>query len=57
MSASIPSYLVQILYIAFAWILHPLHFSLLHSILKPYTFFIKPWFMLLRFVQTKTLSS
>jgi hypothetical protein len=32
MSASIPSYLVQILYIALAWILHPLRFSLLPSI-------------------------
>jgi hypothetical protein len=27
MSASIPSYLVQILYIVLAWILHPLHFG------------------------------
>jgi hypothetical protein len=32
MSARIPSYLAQILYIALVWILHPLHFSLLPSI-------------------------
>src|SRR5215813_13275974 len=29
MSASITSYVVQIIYIALAWILYPLHFSLL----------------------------
>ena len=29
MSASITSYIVQIIYIASAWILYPLHFSLL----------------------------
>src|SRR5215471_19158143 len=28
-SASTPSYIVQIIYIALAWILYPLHFSLL----------------------------
>jgi hypothetical protein len=32
MSASIPSYLLQILYISLAWILHPLQFSLRPSI-------------------------
>jgi len=29
MSASLKSYIVQIIYIALAWILYPLHFSLL----------------------------
>jgi hypothetical protein len=52
MSASITSYIVQIIYIASVWILYQLHFSMLPLIKETYTFFIKPWFMLLPFAQT-----
>src|SRR5215469_5778896 len=52
MSASFTSYIVQIIYIALAWIPYPLHFSLLPMIQEIYTFLIKPWFMLLPFLQT-----
>src|SRR5215469_1627350 len=38
MSASITSYIVHIIYIASAWILYPLHFSLLSLIYEIYTF-------------------
>ena len=57
MSASITSYIVQIIYIASAWILYPLHFSLLPLTYEIYTFFVKLWFMLLSFVQTQALFS
>src|SRR5215469_129200 len=42
MSASITSYIVQIIYIASAWIPYALHFSLLPLIYEIYTFLIKP---------------
>ena len=34
MSASITSYIVQIIYVALAWVMYPLHFGLLPLILK-----------------------
>jgi len=52
MPANFTPYLVQIIYIALAWILYPLNFSPLPLIPKTQTFFIKPGFILLKFIQT-----
>jgi hypothetical protein len=51
MSASFTSYTIWIIYTALVWILYPLHFNLLPLIQKLWTFFIKPWFMMLPFLQ------
>ena len=55
MPAIFTPYLDQIIYIALAWHLYPLNFSPLPLIQKTLTFFIKPGFILLKFIQTQTL--